>query len=200
MKARIFIEGGGDSKDLRARCRMGFRRLLERCGLEGKMPRLVACGAREEAFDGFTTAHRHAGPDDYVAMLVDSEDPVKDKERPWAHLKRCDGWDRPEGADDKQVLLMTTCMETWIVCDRKALSDHFGECLRGKALPASHNLESRHRNAIQTALVEATRDCGKRRYAKGKISFEIVGKLDPAPLRRHLPHFKRSEEILKKNL
>lgn len=27
-------------------------------------------------------------------------------------------WDPPTGATDNQVLLMTTCMETWIVADR----------------------------------------------------------------------------------
>lgn len=160
MKARIFIEGGGDSKELRARCRMGFRRLLEKCGFQGQMPRLVACGGREDAFEGFLTAHRHAETGEFVAMLVDSEDPVKNMERPWEHLKSRDGWDRPKEAEDKQVLLMTTCMETWIACDRKALSDYFGECLREKALPAIHKMESRHRNAIQNALIEATRACG----------------------------------------
>jgi len=53
-------------------------------------------------------------------MLVVSEDPIADEEEPWQHLRQSpdDNWDPPTGATDNQVLLMTTCMETWIVADR----------------------------------------------------------------------------------
>ena len=40
--ARIYLEGGGDSKDGKVRCREGFSKLLRKCGLSGRMPRLVA--------------------------------------------------------------------------------------------------------------------------------------------------------------
>ncbi len=40
MSATIFLEGGGDSKELHIRCREGFRQLLEKCGFKGRMPRL----------------------------------------------------------------------------------------------------------------------------------------------------------------
>jgi hypothetical protein len=200
VKARIFIEGGGESKELRTRCRMGFRRLLEKCGLEGNMPRLVACGGRDEVFEDFTRAHAHAGSEEFVAMLVDSEAPVKNKDKPWEHLKRRDGWERPEGATDGQVLLMITCMETWIAADGRTLRKFFGQCLRENALPATPEMESRPPDAVQKALIQATRDCGKRRYAKGAKSFEIVGKLDPKTLRRDLPGFRRVEAILREKL
>ncbi len=52
-------------------------------------------------------------------MLVDSEYPVANIEKTWEHLKQRDNWDRPAGADDEHVLLMTTCMETWIATDRR---------------------------------------------------------------------------------
>ena len=58
MNARLYIEGGGDSKQLHTRCREGFRKLLERCGFGGRMPRLVACGGRNSTFDDFSTALR----------------------------------------------------------------------------------------------------------------------------------------------
>ena len=31
--ARIYLEGGGDSKDGKVRCREGFRKLLKKCGI-----------------------------------------------------------------------------------------------------------------------------------------------------------------------
>jgi hypothetical protein len=199
VSAKIYLEGGGDSKELHARCREGFRRLLQSAGFAGRMPRLVACGNRGAAFADFSTAHSNSSPGDYVALLVDSEDPVADLERPWAHLARRDNWDKPAGADDEQVLLMTTCMETWIVSDRQALRNHYSNCLQESALPDLSSIESRLRDAVQNALVHATRRC-KNRYQKGKRSFEILGLLNPAQLRKHLPSFVRCERVLGEKL
>jgi hypothetical protein len=126
----IYLEGGGDSQELKIRCREGFKKLLEKCAFKGRMPKLVACGGRESAFDRFKTGHTNASPDEYVAMLIDSEDPVADHYTPWAHLRLRDGWEQPSDAEDNQVLLMTTCMETWILVDRAALARHYGAELR----------------------------------------------------------------------
>ncbi|MCO6457350.1 MAG: DUF4276 family protein [Pirellulaceae bacterium] len=199
MSAKIYIEGGGDSKELHTRCREGFRRLFEKCGFDGRMPRLVACGGRGATFDDFSTAHANAMAGDYVAMLVDSEDPVVDIERTWEHLKQRDSWDKPDGADDEQVLLMTTCMETWLISDRQALREQYPDCLQENALPHLTVMESRTRDAIQNAMVHATRAC-KNKFAKGKRSFEVVARLDPAELRKHLPSFVRCERVLGKRL
>ena len=46
---RIYVEGGGDAKDLRTRCREGFHKLLENAGFTGRVPRIVASGSRNEA-------------------------------------------------------------------------------------------------------------------------------------------------------
>ena len=73
---------------------------------------------------------------------------------------------------------MTTCMETWLVADRAALAAHFGNEFRDSALPPLKNLESRHRHDVQDQLMHATRNCSNA-YAKGKRSFEVLGKLVP---------------------
>ena len=199
MSAKIYIEGGGDdSKELHVRCREGFRRLLERCGFKGRMPPLVACGGRGATYSDFATALAGANPGDYVAMLVNSEYPVANIEKTWEHLKQRDNWDRPAGADDEHVLLMTTCMETWIATDRRALRAHFGAGLQESAIPVT-NMESRSRHAIQDTLARATRNC-KAPYVKNKKAFELVGKLDPSALRPALPSFVRSERVLERKL
>ncbi len=115
---RIYVEGGSDA--LATRCREGFRKLLEKAGFTGRIPRIVACGGRDEAYDDFENALA-SGKYAHLALIVDSEDPVQDIEKTWEHLKARDGWERPPGADDAQVFLMTTCMETWIVADRDSL-------------------------------------------------------------------------------
>jgi len=199
VSACIFIEGGGDSKELQIRCRAGFRKLLERCGLSGRMPRLVPCGGRNAAFDDFSHAHDSASERDYVALWVDSEDPMADIEKAWEHLEARDGWDAPIGSRDNQVLLMVTCMETWISTDRHTLRKHYGANLQHSALPALTDMESRDRHAIQDALIHATRNCSNA-YAKGKRSFDVLGQLDPAVLRQHLPAFARCERILLETL
>ena len=199
--AKIFVEGGGDSKELLARCRAGFKQLLENSGFAGRAPRIIPCGSRNNAYDSFQTAHRQ-GAWAYVALLVDSEDPVSDSEKPWEHLKRRDDWDRPAGATDDQVFLMTTCMETWIVADRNGMKRFFERhkpCLRAAGLPSLAGLEVRDRHQVQDALITTTKDCTNA-YAKNRRSFEALANADPAVLRPLLPAFVRLERILNDKL
>ena len=199
MSATIFIEGAAtdpDSKYLQVRCREGFRKLLEKCGFTGRMPQTVACGSRGAAFRDFSIAHANSKAANYVALLVDSEEPVADIEKTWTHLKARDHWDKPKGASDTQVLLMTTCMESWIASNRQALHKHYGANLQENALPGLHSMESCDRHAVQDGLAHATRNC-KNAYSKGKRSFEVLEQLRPDELRKHLPSFVRFERVLK---
>lgn len=203
MNAIIYIEGGGDSKELHARCREGFRKLIETCGFTGRMPRLSACGGRAAVFDDFSTAHAANRGGAYVAMWIDSEEPMANTEAAWAHLQSVTTvpqWSRPGGASDDQVLLMTTCMETWIMADRPTLKAHYRkDRLHDSALPSLVDLEKRPRDEVQTKLAHATRDCSNA-YQKGKRSFEVLRKLTPAALEKHLPSFVRVRRILNEKL
>ena len=199
MSATIFLEGGGPRSELRTRCQKGFHKLLEKCGFTGRMPKLVACGARGASFDRFKIAHKAKRKDDFIAMLIDSEDPVADIEKPWKHLQQRDGWKKPKGASDDQVLFMTTCMETWIVSDPAALQAHYGTELQESALPPLVKLETQLRHRIQGDLIHATRNCTNA-YGKGKRSFEVLAELNPATLEEHLPSFARALRILRARL
>ncbi len=200
MSAHLYIEGA-ESKEDQVRCREAFRTVIGKLGFAAgrRMPRLTACGGRNSAFDDFKTAHAQSKRGDYIAMLVDSEDPVVDGEQTWSHLKTRDNWDKPAGAEDEQVLLMTTCMETWIVADRETLRAHYGHRLQESALPPINDLESRGRHDVQDKLVRATRNCSNA-YSKGKRSFEVVGKLEPEALKEHMNSFRRMERVLIKRL
>lgn len=201
MSARIYLEGGGNSKEGKVRCREGFRKLFEKCGFTGRMPALVACGPRNDAYDDFKTAHSQASFGNFIGLLVDSEEPVVDVEQTWQHVaqKTGDLWTRPNGADDEQILFMTTSMETWMVADRNALITHFGPRLNEPTLPPVQNLEQRDRHHILNALQNASRNCPGP-YNKGPKSFELLGKLNPTVLEEHLPSFKRVRRILDRNL
>lgn len=202
MSAHLYIEGsrtGPDSKEQQIRCREGFRKLFEKCELKGRMPRLSACGSRNDAFKDFKTAHAQRKTGEYIALLVDSEDPVAEIEETWSHLKRRDQWEMPAGAADDQVLLMTMCTETWIVADRSALVAYFDQDFRPNHLPALTDLEGRDRHEVQDALIRASRDC-KSAYKKGNRTFDLVGLLGPNELERYLPSFVRIVRILKEKL
>ena len=128
-------------------------------------------------------------------MLIDSEEPMADIEKTWSHLRERDGWAKPVGSDDEQVLLMVTCMETWIVADRHTLQSHYGSELQDTALPALNDIESRSCDSIQDSLLHATRNCTNA-YEKGKRSFQVLSKLDPDELQKRLPGFVRCKRVL----
>lgn len=201
VKAHLYIEGGGDSKELRSRCREGFTKLLKKCGFTDRMPRVTACGPRNDTFDDFKIAHKQAHPGNFIAMWIDSEDPLQDINAAWGHLKARigDGWQRPDSAIDDQVLFMTTCMETLIAADRPTLKQHYGHELAETALLPLLDLENRDRKAILDSLTHATRKTSKP-YSKGQRSFELLAKLNPDTLSQHLPSFHRTRSILEKRL
>ena len=196
----LYVEGGGDSKGLHSRCREGFRKLLENASFKGRMPRIVAGGGRDRAFDMFCKAQRTSGGTDCAILLVDSEEPVR-VATCWEHLQGRDHWARPHGATDDQAQLMVTCMETWIMADRAALRCVFGDCLRLSALLPESGLEQRRRDEVQEVLENATRGCSRRKaYRKGARSFEVLAKLDPDQLKQHLSYFRRLVEALDNHL
>jgi hypothetical protein len=198
VNVKIYVEGGGDSKEQHARCREGFSKLIEKAGFRGRMPRIIAGGGRESAYDRFKTAAAVSAQTAYPMLLVDSEDPVPDEDRgpdsaaAWVHLKSRDNWDCPTGMKNDQAQLMVTCMETWIMADRKALHTVFGASLQTNALLPQYDLEARSRQDVHQALEHATRDCGRgKAYRKGSRSFQVLAQLDPETLNQHLLHFRR---------
>lgn len=200
MSSYLYIEGGARglrSGRLRQDCQRAFRNLLERMGLPGPRPRLVACGSRNDVFDRFCIQLK-SGEHDYVAMWIDSEDPLSDVERTWDHLSARDLWERPFGAVDEQVLFMTTCMETWIMADSQTLKRHYGTNLQETALLPLKDLEKRPRGEVQKVLIRATRNCSNA-YAKGCRSYAVFGSLDPLAL-ESLPSFARIKRILQQRL
>ena len=201
MRVVLYVEGGGEDSSTLASCREGFRKLLEKADLGGRMPKIVAKGDRQSAYRAFCIAHRKREAD-FVALLVDSEEPIADGEKPWEHLgaRPNDAMPRPRDATDEQALVMATCMETWIVADREALTLLYkGGCLQESALPALVDLENRDRRDVQDALNRATRNCPNP-YRKGKRSFRALERVEPARIRIHLPSFARIERILGRRL
>ena len=188
MSVKLYVEGGGDSKSLKRACRRGFGKFLERAGAAGKMPRIVACGSRADAYESFKTAH--ASQDGGAMLLVDAEAPVT-SQGSWQHLNARDGWARPANATDEQCHLMVQVMESWFFADADALSSFYGQGFRRQALPQNPNVEGVLKQDVLAGLAQATRETGKGIYKKGADSFAILENLDPARVRSASPYADR---------
>jgi hypothetical protein len=92
----LFVEGGGDTENLKKNCRNAFTSFIQK-KLEKIMPRVIACGSRNSAYEGYINAKRNG---ETAFLLVDSEgavivpinDPSYDQNdlrtwRPWHHIQ-----------------------------------------------------------------------------------------------------------------
>ena len=201
VTAKLYIEGGGDSrqnrsKDLEIRFREGWTNFLKAAGLSGHMPKPVRGGGRDQTFDRFATAVADSRPNIVPLLLVDSEDPVKAGHSVWQHLQARDGWNQPEGAGDDQGFLMVQAMETWFLADRASLRRCFGARFLKNAIPQWPQLQDVPKATVLDALERATARCRKS-YAKGRVSFELLAQVDPACVEGACPHAKMLLERLR---
>ena len=183
---KLYVEGGGDSADLKAACREGFTTFITRAGIANR-PRVVACGSRGNAFESFRTAVRLGQP---AMLLVDSEEQVAadhargdaDGWQPWRHLTQRNGdhWEKPDGGNEQDCHLMVQCMESWFIADRETLARFFGAGFDVRKLPRSPKIEAVPKQVIYNSLHLATRGCdGKGEYHKGRHSFKLLACIDP---------------------
>ena len=194
MNVKVYVEGGGDRRELRTKCRRGFSSFFRKAGFDGHLPRVVACGSRHQAYDRFCSAVAHQ-PGDFNVLLVDSEGPVQ--AAPWEHLAQRDGWSRPSGASDESAHLMVQMMESWFLADRDCLARYFGNGFNANALPAPQKaIEDISKEDLERALGESPRQSSKRRYAKGRDSFALLGQIDAAKVIVASPHARRLVEAL----
>ena len=199
MRVTLYVEGGGHRAALKAQLRKGFRNLLVNANFAGRLPKVVACGPRDRAYQNFKRAVREGK--DFPVLLVDSEVIVQKRHQPphasgaWQHLLSSDHWRQPKEAADDQAQLMVASMETWLVADRQALRDYFPG-LNARRLPPVERLESRPKEEILQALERSTETSNKGAYKKGEHAFALVGLVDPIKLERRLPHFRRFVKTL----
>jgi hypothetical protein len=185
----LYVEGGGnDNARLKRACREGFHKFLTRAGFVGRMPKIVACGSRNDAFESFQTACNEGRA---AILLVDAEDALR-SESPTKHLLARDNWKFSPQIDDEQVHLMVQCMENWFLADTSALAQFYGQGFQSNALPKALEIESVTKQATFDALEQAARNTKtKGRYHKGRHSYEILQRIDPNKVRKAAPYVER---------
>lgn len=180
----VYMEGGGDSKEGKARLRQGMSVFLRKV-VSPKNPgwKVVACGSRNDAHDAFQNANR-TWPDTFNVLLVDSEGPVS--QQPRAHLRLHDGWIF-KGASEESIHLMIQVMEAWIIADPAALRRYYGQRFLKSSLPLAQNLESAGKRQIYDALEHATGKTQKGKYHKIWHAAALLEAIDPAIVRHRCP-------------
>jgi len=187
----IYLEGGGDSTDGKARLRQGMNAFLgplrDKGGFRKKRWSVIPCGSREatvEAFvDGLTT-----DPDTFNVLLVDSDDAVT--AAPVEHVQLRDR------ADADAVHLMVRTMETWIVADPQGLARVYGKGFNASGLPRATDLETVEKARVADALKTATKDTARGPYHKTHHIRDVLGALDPAEVRARCKHCERFFVVL----
>ena len=198
MNIKVYVEGGGNVRELRSKCRKGFISFFDKANLAGRMPRVIACGGRQTTYDKFAAALRSASGQVFVALLVDSEGPVAVGAGPWRHLKTRDNWDRPDGATEDNAHLMVQCMEAWFLADKDCLAAFFGGGFNRNVLPRNPDIEQVAKADVLDGLKGATRQCKpKGEYGKGRHSFEILSEIDPEKVLAASPHARRLVDHLR---
>ena len=197
VKIQIYAEGGGNNPGNRA-FREALGKFVENAGLQNKKRTITACGSRDQAYKRFKN---HNARSTLPVLLVDSEGPVTapaSEAKPWDHLKDrpYDKWERPSGASDDQCHLMVEAMESWFLADRDALKSFYGQGFQESALPDNPSIEEIHKQDIFSKLNQASRNTHKGKYNKGKHSFAILKKIDPAKVIQASPYAKRFVETL----
>jgi hypothetical protein len=196
VTARIYIEGGGEGQLLDTLFRHGWNDFFKAAGLAGRMPKVVRGKGRSQTFDLFVTAAKNPRAGELPLLLVDSEDLVAAGHTAWQHLKARDNWDKPDGASDDQAFLMVQVMETWFLADRALLRQYFGPNLREQHLREWPTLEAVPKDTVLKAFDQATAGC--KPYTKGKISFEILARLNPGSVEAGCPHARGLLDRLRK--
>ena len=107
----------------------------------------------------------------------------------WRHLQNRDCWSCPEDAQDDQAFLMVVTMETWFLADRELLQRHFGRGLVESHFKKWPTLENVAKETVLNALRAATAGCSSP-YEKGKVSFDLLAKLNSSRVEMACPHAK----------
>ena len=222
----IYLEGGGDKPETLTPFRQGMsvflKPLADAAGEKRIRWKIIPCGGRSQTYDAFKNALK-TEPDVFNVLLVDAEESVKDRNKPWAHLKqrRGDEWSKPAKATDEQCHLMVVTMETWFLADAEGLAKLFRKTkgFDASAFPAmpvepsppkpgesprppkpAAFLESKSKSAVNAILKKAFKGTQAGEYRKIDDGARMLKAVDPAKVRKQCPSCERLFLTLEKQL
>jgi Domain of unknown function (DUF4276) len=189
----IYVEGGAPGQT-KAACRQAFRLFLEKVIPPGSF-KVIASGDRASTFQDFCAALKKH-PDDFVILLVDSEEAVAGS--CWQHLRTRvgDEWHQPATAGEDQAHLMVRVMESWFLADRPALLAYYGQGFLINSLPGQPNVELISKQDVFRFLQHASKPTKKGEYHKTRHGFDLLEGIDPNRVRAASQHAARLFAVL----
>ena len=181
MKVRIYIEGGGEGKELDEVFRRAWKRFFDAAGVRRK-PRVIRGGGRQHTFDAFRHRVARDTAEETSLLLVDSEG-CRAVRRLVTLDTAVTGGYAPRASIDLQAFLMVQVMETWFLADVDALQRCFGASFRASALRAWPQLEQVPKDTIFDVLKQAS----GRGYTKRK-AFDLLERISPDLVENACPH------------
>ena len=154
VSVRVYVEGGSSGK-LESQCRKGFSEFFRKAGFSGHMPKIIACGSRNNALKKFCTPLSQANSEEIRLLLVDSEDPVCPSHTPWQHLSYRDQWEQPRGTQEEHAHLMVQCMESWFLADVATLERFFGSGFKSRSIAKRDDIENIPKDDVYRQLKSA---------------------------------------------
>ena len=162
---QLYMEG---NKRLRAPMSQFIRKITGPIDLK-----ITPCNSRDDTI-------KQCAKDEGALLLIDSEG---------EELRSLISRIRPQIGPDNRHFFMVQKMEAWFVADRQTLADYFGPGFHENALPQNANIESVSTRDIDDALRNATRNCAKQRYAKGRDDVGLLNILNPPTVYNACPNF-----------
>jgi len=184
LTRHIYVEGGG-SRLADTLLREGFKCLANRhFGRDCKELRFIPSGNRSNTLENFYMKNI-AGHSSKLA-LVDSDAPVP-AEQSAAKFLHTQPDCQVHATNQSNLFLMVQVMETWLVADREALAEFYGQHFRVGNLPQHAHLEAVPKDDVLRCLNHATRDTSKGPYHKVEHGLRLIARVDPAKLRAKCP-------------
>ena len=126
---------------------------------------MVSGGSIAETIKDFLDAIQ-GNPDTFNILLVDSDGP--DNGNLIASVRARSTWDNQTGASiqDNQIHFMVEVMESWLLADKNALANYYGNGFQTNRLPQNPSVEEIPKADVISGLESATSSTPKGKYDK----------------------------------
>ena len=151
---------------------------------------LIAGGSTDETIQDFMD-----GVQDYPAafniLLVDSDGP--DGGNLIASIKGRSTWNGRVGAriQDNQIHFMVEVMESWLLADKDALANYYGNGFQTNRLPQNPSIEEIFKADVISGLESATSSTPKGKYHKTRHAPDLLQQVDVSKVRNAAPNCDR---------